>query len=160
MGQQAASSPRVMIGGPAGHTLGDPAALPAPSVTTGAMLKQALASAKGGAAPPQPQADAKLDGQSFPCCSTVMEGQPLLDDELAADVESKLRLHRQSSLAGSMPRGYRNSVSRGGVGGDRNHARRPCSSSGSAAAGALARLAPNPAPPLVTCAPVLPAGGL
>lgn len=73
------------------------------------MLKAALAGAKDKGQAPPPKAEPKLDGSSFPC---IVEGQPLPDEaSLAADVESRLKLHRQSSLAGSMPRGYRNSVS-------------------------------------------------
>ena len=74
------------------------------------MLKAALA--KGGQAQAQPQqpAETKVDTASFPC---IDEGQPLSSEDLAQDIDQRLKLHRQASLAGSLPsaRGYRNSVS-------------------------------------------------
>lgn len=77
------------------------------------MLAAALKKGGGAAAAPKAQ-EQKIDSASFPCIEPVPEGAPLADAgaaELAADVENRLRLHRQGSLAGSVPRHYAGSVS-------------------------------------------------
>ncbi len=72
------------------------------------MLAAALKKGGGAAPPTQEQ---KIDSAAFPCVG-IPEGAPLdAGADLAADVETRLRLHRQGSLAGSVPRHYVGSVS-------------------------------------------------
>lgn len=76
------------------------------------MLKAALAGVGKGAKPP-PAPERAVDAASFPCIDETAElDSTSKADDLAQDIDQRLRLHRQSSLAGSMPsaRGYRNSV--------------------------------------------------
>lgn len=75
------------------------------------MLKALLAKGGDGSAPAPPEQ--KYDSSSFPGTASIPEDAPTPDDSaaLALEIDSRLKLHRGGSLAGSLPTRYTNSVS-------------------------------------------------